>query len=29
MLSAAGFVDLAFSDFAPGAYRRVLASKPR
>jgi O-methyltransferase domain/Dimerisation domain len=29
MLTAAGFVDLAFSDFVPGTYRRVLASKPR
>ena len=29
MLSAAGFVDPAFSDFVPGTYRRVIASKPR
>lgn len=29
MLSAAGFVDPAFSDFVPGTYRRVVASKPR
>ncbi len=29
MLSAAGFVDATFSDFVPGTYRRVVASKPR
>lgn len=29
MLSAAGFIHLKFSDFVPGTYRRVVASKPR
>jgi cyclopropane fatty-acyl-phospholipid synthase-like methyltransferase len=29
MLSAAGFTDMKFSDFAPGTYRRVVAKKPR
>jgi SAM-dependent methyltransferase len=29
MLSAAGFVNPVFSDFVPGTYRRVVASKPR